>query len=149
MHYSAHPRARTTLEEPAAGAARVYEWWIVAGRVPCFLFFLRHVYPYNDASIARRVPVTTPKTLGEPFATPLATYARLRAPHRRPSRRRTPSREFVTRPASAAGASSGTPQNDAAHVQHIFTHAPLARDLGHLKRSILSRQDLVISGSAL
>ncbi|KAJ6600236.1 hypothetical protein B0H10DRAFT_2441135 [Mycena sp. CBHHK59/15] len=107
------------------------------------------VYPYNDASIARRVPVTTPKTLGEPFATPLATYARLGAPRRRPSRRRTPSREFVTRPASTAGASSGTPQNDAAHVQHIFTHAPLARDLGHLKLSILSRQDLVISGSAL
>jgi hypothetical protein len=31
-HYSAHPRVRTTFEEPAAGAARVYEWWIAAGR---------------------------------------------------------------------------------------------------------------------
>ncbi|KAJ7919196.1 hypothetical protein B0H13DRAFT_2320611 [Mycena leptocephala] len=138
MHYSAHPRARTTFEEPAAGAARVYEWWIAACRV----------HPYNDASIARRASVTTPTTTGEPFAMPSATYARLRARCRRPSRRRTPSREFVTRPASAAGASSVTPQNDAAHVQYIFPHAPLVRDLGHLKRSILSRRDL-ISGSAL
>jgi hypothetical protein len=42
-----------------------------------------------------------------------------------------------------------TPQNDTAHVQHIVPHTPLARDLGNLKRVILSHQDLVISGSAL
>jgi hypothetical protein len=42
-----------------------------------------------------------------------------------------------------------TPQNYAAHVQNIFSNAPLVRDLGHLKRSILLRRDLVISGSAL
>ncbi|KAJ7121720.1 hypothetical protein C8R44DRAFT_877097 [Mycena epipterygia] len=79
------------------------------------------VYPYhNDASTARRAPVTTPTTPGEPFAMPLAIYARLRARRRRPSRRRTPSRELVTRSALAAGASSVTPQNDAANVQHLF-----------------------------
>ncbi|KAJ7810743.1 hypothetical protein B0H13DRAFT_2685425 [Mycena leptocephala] len=69
------------------------------------------------------------------------------------ARRRRPSRthgcEFVTLPASAAGASSVTPQNDAAYVQHIFTHAPLARELGHLKRSILSHPDLVIGALRL
>jgi hypothetical protein len=41
------------------------------------------------------------------------------------------------------------PQNDAAHVQHVVPHALLAPDLGHLKRSILSRRDLVLSGSVL
>jgi hypothetical protein len=60
--------------------------------------------------------VTTPTTPGEPFVTPSATYASLRARCRRPSRWCTPSREFVTGPASAAGASSVTPQNDATHV---------------------------------
>jgi hypothetical protein len=197
-HYSAHPRARTNYEDPAAGAARLSEWRIAAGRSTCpllnlFIFFLLfvffpvscysplclqvrvpvillflltfpsiriqfpiscffsatyvliilQVYPYNDASITRRASVTTPTISGETLAMPSATYARLRARRRRPSRRRTPSREFVTRPASAADASSVTPQNDAADVQHIFPHAPLARDLDHLKRSILSH------GSAL
>ncbi|KAJ7893009.1 hypothetical protein B0H13DRAFT_2665549, partial [Mycena leptocephala] len=105
------------------------------------------VYPYNP-SIACRASVMTPTTTGEPFGTPSATYARLRARRRRPSLRRTPSREFVTRSASAAGASSVTPQNDAAHMQHIYLHAPLACDLGHLKHSILSRRDLVISAGS-
>ncbi|KAJ7453520.1 hypothetical protein FB451DRAFT_1519947 [Mycena latifolia] len=66
------------------------------------------VYPYNP-SIACRASVTTPTTTGEPFGTPSATYARLRARRRRPSRRRTPSREFVTRPASAAAYPSSRP----------------------------------------
>jgi hypothetical protein len=122
--------------------------------VSCFFFSAMYVltilqvYPYNP-SIACRASVMTPTTTGEPFGTPSATYARLRARRRRPSLRRTPSREFVTRSASAAGASSVTPQNDAAHMQHIYLHAPLACDLGHLKHSILSRRDLVISGSGL
>ncbi|KAJ6577989.1 hypothetical protein B0H19DRAFT_1062546 [Mycena capillaripes] len=141
-------RARTTFEEPAAGATRVDEWCIAAGRVrvslsssvsfPRFhlsafsslvLVFspprMPWVYPYNDASIALRAPVTTPTTPGESFTTPMATYTRLRAPRRRPSRRRTPGREFVTRPVSAAGASSVTPQNDAAHTRFPLT-APYA-----------------------
>ncbi|KAJ7926400.1 hypothetical protein B0H13DRAFT_1862234 [Mycena leptocephala] len=72
---------------------------------PVSFFFFRHVYPYNPI-IGCRASVTTPTTPGEPFAAPSPTYARLRARRRRPSRRRTPSREFVTCPASAAVASS-------------------------------------------
>ncbi|KAJ7830672.1 hypothetical protein B0H13DRAFT_1915825 [Mycena leptocephala] len=49
-----------------------------------------------------------------------------------------PSREFVTCPASAAGASLVTPQNDAAHVRHVVPHAPLALNLSHLKRSTVT-----------
>ncbi|KAJ7234847.1 hypothetical protein C8J57DRAFT_1531353 [Mycena rebaudengoi] len=102
-----------------------------------------------NPSIARRASVTAPETPGELVATPEATCAHLRVRRRRPSRRSTPSHEFVTRPASAAGASLVAPQPDATHAQHVVRHAPLALDLGHLKRSILSRRNLVISSSAL
>ncbi|KAJ7909437.1 hypothetical protein B0H13DRAFT_2330379 [Mycena leptocephala] len=77
------------------------------------------VYPYNDASIARRASVTTPAISGETLAMPSATYARLRARRRRPSRRRTPSCEFATRPASAAGASLVTPQNHMCSISFL------------------------------
>ncbi|KAJ7926107.1 hypothetical protein B0H13DRAFT_2313912 [Mycena leptocephala] len=50
----------------------------------------------------------------------------------------TTTREFVTCPASAAGASLVTPQNDAAHVRHVVPHAPLALDLSHLKSSTVT-----------
>jgi hypothetical protein len=42
IHYSTHPRAGMTSEEAATGAARVYEWWILAGRgtLPLFIIFI-------------------------------------------------------------------------------------------------------------
>ncbi|KAJ7870680.1 hypothetical protein B0H13DRAFT_2669811, partial [Mycena leptocephala] len=117
-HYSAHPGARTTFE----GQLLVPHACTSGGSQRA---------EYNDVSIARRVSGTTPWEL---FATPSVTYACLRARRRPSRRRRTPSCKFVTRPASAARASSVIPLTT--------PRAPLARDLGHLKHSILSRRDL-------
>ncbi|KAJ7706999.1 hypothetical protein B0H14DRAFT_3525912 [Mycena olivaceomarginata] len=65
-----------------------------------------------------------------------------------PSRQCTPGREFVTRPASAAGASSTTPQTTP-HMCSIFLLTLRSHASPILKHSILSPQDLVISGSVL
>ncbi|KAJ7788976.1 glycoside hydrolase superfamily [Mycena olivaceomarginata] len=103
-------KERMTSEEAATGAARVYEW---SAEFPVSCFFSA-TYTHKMMPGAVRDALgricEPPRSLSTPKP-PAHTWSRIR-----------------DSPASVAGASSTTLQNDAAHLQHIPPHVPLARD---------------------